>query len=142
MSPEDLPKYLAKGQELFNRIAALPMPTVAAINGDCLGGGFELALACRHRVAADDGSINIGLPETNPTAETYQLWIIDSRGMEQRVSGGVFSGGAGGEGGEVIVPIDPALAIKGAGAFAVTIEPPGGNAVSDMKRRVVIAAKP
>jgi 3-hydroxyacyl-CoA dehydrogenase/enoyl-CoA hydratase/3-hydroxybutyryl-CoA epimerase len=40
------------------------MPTVAAINGDCLGGGFELALACRHRVAADDGSINIGLPET------------------------------------------------------------------------------
>jgi 3-hydroxyacyl-CoA dehydrogenase / enoyl-CoA hydratase / 3-hydroxybutyryl-CoA epimerase len=64
MSTADVAKYLAEGQSLFSRIAALPMPTVAAINGDCLGGGFELALACRHRVAADDPSINIGLPET------------------------------------------------------------------------------
>jgi len=61
--------------------------------------------------------------------------------MEQRVSGGVFSGSEGSATGEIIVPIEPGLAIQGAGAFAVTIEPPGGNAVSDMKRRVVIAAK-
>jgi 3-hydroxyacyl-CoA dehydrogenase/enoyl-CoA hydratase/3-hydroxybutyryl-CoA epimerase len=40
------------------------MPTVAAINADCLGGGFELALSCRYRVAADETSISIGLPET------------------------------------------------------------------------------
>ena len=39
------------------------MPTVAAINGDCLGGGMELALACTYRVAADDGSTTLGLPE-------------------------------------------------------------------------------
>jgi 3-hydroxyacyl-CoA dehydrogenase/enoyl-CoA hydratase/3-hydroxybutyryl-CoA epimerase len=39
------------------------MPTVAAINGDCLGGGCELALACTYRVAADETSISIGLPE-------------------------------------------------------------------------------
>jgi 3-hydroxyacyl-CoA dehydrogenase/enoyl-CoA hydratase/3-hydroxybutyryl-CoA epimerase len=39
------------------------MPTVAAINGDCLGGGMELALACTRRIAADDPSISIGLPE-------------------------------------------------------------------------------
>ena len=55
--------FLADGQSLWNRIEKLPMPTVAAINGDSLGGGFELALACTYRVAADDGSINIGLPE-------------------------------------------------------------------------------
>lgn len=56
-------KYLGDGQALFERIARLPMPTVAAINGDCLGGGCELALACTYRVIADDGSISIGLPE-------------------------------------------------------------------------------
>ncbi|WP_428940182.1 3-hydroxyacyl-CoA dehydrogenase NAD-binding domain-containing protein [Fontivita pretiosa] len=63
MSDEQVGQYLQRGQALFNRIAALPMPTVAAINGDCLGGGFELALACRYRVAADETSISIGLPE-------------------------------------------------------------------------------
>jgi 3-hydroxyacyl-CoA dehydrogenase/enoyl-CoA hydratase/3-hydroxybutyryl-CoA epimerase len=56
--------YLALGQSLYERIARLPMPTVAAINGDCLGGGTELALACTYRVAANDGAISIGLPET------------------------------------------------------------------------------
>src|SRR5688572_16798616 len=55
--------FLAGGQRLYDRIANLPMPTVCAMNGDCLGGGMELALACNYRVAAEDGSINIGLPE-------------------------------------------------------------------------------
>src|SRR5207249_4376886 len=64
MSRAQVEQYLADGQNLFSRIAALPMPTVAAINGDCMGGGFELALACTYRVAADNPSINIGLPET------------------------------------------------------------------------------
>lgn len=55
--------FLAAGQQLFERIARLPIPTAAAINGDCLGGGLELALACTSRVAASEGSISIGLPE-------------------------------------------------------------------------------
>ena len=63
MSRSQVEAYLAQGQALFERIAHLKVPTVAAINGDCLGGGFELALACRSRVAADDPSISIGLPE-------------------------------------------------------------------------------
>ena len=63
MSREEVAEYLKRGQMLFDRIAKLPMPTIAAINGDCLGGGFELSLACRYRVAADDFSISIGLPE-------------------------------------------------------------------------------
>ncbi len=63
MSPADLSSYLAKGQAIFERISRLQMPTIAAINGDCLGGGFEMALACRQRVAADETSISIGLPE-------------------------------------------------------------------------------
>ena len=57
--------YLIKlGQDTFNRIEDLCIPTVAAINGACLGGGYELALACDHRVATLDSSTKIGLPET------------------------------------------------------------------------------
>ena len=63
LSGDQLSQYLEHGQSLFERIARLPMPTVAAINGSCLGGGFELALACKRRVAAEDTSISIGLPE-------------------------------------------------------------------------------
>ena len=48
----------------FNRLAALPCPTVAAIDGVCLGGGTELALACDSRVAAEEPRTQIGLPET------------------------------------------------------------------------------
>ncbi len=55
--------FLAEGQNTFGRIADLPMPTAAALNGDALGGGLELALACTYRVAADEPSINLGLPE-------------------------------------------------------------------------------
>ncbi len=51
------------GQALFGRIAALPVPTIAAIRGICLGGGTELALACDYRVADDDDRTRIGLPE-------------------------------------------------------------------------------
>ena len=54
MDRDQLGQFLRDGQALFERIARLPMPTVAAINGDCLGGGLELALACTYRVAADD----------------------------------------------------------------------------------------
>jgi 3-hydroxyacyl-CoA dehydrogenase / enoyl-CoA hydratase / 3-hydroxybutyryl-CoA epimerase len=54
---------LFRGQQVFQRIAELPCPTVAAIHGYCMGGGTELALACRHRVATRDPSTRIGLPE-------------------------------------------------------------------------------
>jgi len=63
MDRDQVERFLADGQALFDRIAQLPMPTAAAINGDCLGGGLELALACSTRVAAEQGSISIGLPE-------------------------------------------------------------------------------
>ncbi len=52
-----------EGKAIFARIAALPYPTVAAINGVCLGGGTELALACKFRLASDNPKTKIGLPE-------------------------------------------------------------------------------
>ena len=54
---------LKRGQQVFQRLARLPTPTVAAIHGFCMGGGTELALACDYRVASRDPSTRIGLPE-------------------------------------------------------------------------------
>lgn len=51
------------GQRIMARIEALPCPSVALLNGFALGGGFELALACDYRVAADNGRVSVGLPE-------------------------------------------------------------------------------
>ena len=54
---------IRRGQQVFQKLAELPCPTVAAIHGFCMGGGTELALACRYRVASGDPSTRIGLPE-------------------------------------------------------------------------------
>ena len=51
------------GQRVFERLARLKMPTVVALHGPCMGGGTELALACRMRIAADAPETKIGLPE-------------------------------------------------------------------------------
>ncbi len=55
--------FLRMGQDVFNRLEALPFPTVALIHGFCLGGGTELSLACRYRVSRDDPGTRLGLPE-------------------------------------------------------------------------------
>ncbi|ADJ29112.1 3-hydroxyacyl-CoA dehydrogenase NAD-binding domain-containing protein [Nitrosococcus watsonii] len=55
--------WIQRVHEIFNRLANLPFPTVAVIHGYCLGGGLELALACRYRVAANNPETQLGLPE-------------------------------------------------------------------------------
>ncbi len=54
---------ICQAQLILDKLEALPMPTVAMISGFCLGGGLEVALACRYRVAEDDESTLIGLQE-------------------------------------------------------------------------------
>jgi 3-hydroxyacyl-CoA dehydrogenase/enoyl-CoA hydratase/3-hydroxybutyryl-CoA epimerase len=60
----ELRAFIAEGQRVFNRLAALKIPTCAAIHGACAGGGYEVTLACDYRVASDDPATRIGLPET------------------------------------------------------------------------------
>ena len=55
--------FTVLGNEVFDKIEALPFPTVAMIHGFCMGGGLELALACRYRVADDGPKTRMGLPE-------------------------------------------------------------------------------
>lgn len=61
---EGMEKALA-GQDIFNKLEDLPVPTIAVIDGVALGGGCELALACRYRVATFNEKVSIGLPEVN-----------------------------------------------------------------------------
>jgi 3-hydroxyacyl-CoA dehydrogenase/enoyl-CoA hydratase/3-hydroxybutyryl-CoA epimerase len=67
-----------RGQELFDRLAALPCVTVAAVHGACLGGGLQWALACHRIVAASDPGTRIGSPEV-------RLGILPGWGGTQRL---------------------------------------------------------
>jgi 3-hydroxyacyl-CoA dehydrogenase/enoyl-CoA hydratase/3-hydroxybutyryl-CoA epimerase len=66
------------GQAILDRLEALPFPVVAAIHGAALGGGLEVALACRYRIATDDPKTVLGLPEV-------QLGLIPGAGGTQRL---------------------------------------------------------
>jgi 3-hydroxyacyl-CoA dehydrogenase/enoyl-CoA hydratase/3-hydroxybutyryl-CoA epimerase len=61
--PDDAYALVRAGQTVLDRLEALPCPSVAAIHGFALGGGLELALACRHRIGADDARLALGVPE-------------------------------------------------------------------------------
>lgn len=62
---DELRDLIELGQATFSKLSQLRCTTVAAIHGACVGGGFELALACDWRVASDSSVTRIGLPETN-----------------------------------------------------------------------------
>lgn len=69
---------LQHGQEIFNTLENLPYPTIAVIDGACLGGGLELAMACDYRIATNEAHTRIGLVEVS-------LGIIPGLGGTQRL---------------------------------------------------------
>ena len=62
-NPQAALDFVKEGRLVFQKIDSLCVPTLAAIHGVCLGGGLELALACRYRLATDHRKTRIGLPE-------------------------------------------------------------------------------
>ncbi len=74
----ELRDMIELGQMVFNHLTQLPVPVVAAIHGACLGGGYELCLACNYRIASSDKTTKIGLPET-------QLGILPAWGGSTRL---------------------------------------------------------
>jgi enoyl-CoA hydratase/carnithine racemase len=78
-SPDELDSYFRLGLSVLDRLARLEAPTVAVVHGACLGGGLELALACRARVAlASSVPLQIGSPEV-------QLGLIPAWGAIVRL---------------------------------------------------------
>ncbi|MCW8865366.1 MAG: fatty acid oxidation complex subunit alpha FadJ [Colwellia sp.] len=67
-----------QGQMIFSQLEQLNVPVVAAINGACLGGGLELAMACHARVCSDNPKTALGLPEV-------QLGLLPGGGGTQRL---------------------------------------------------------
>lgn len=61
--PQEARDKCDRGKQVFDKLDQLPQKTIAVINGACLGGGYELSLACDYRVAGFAGSVKIGLPE-------------------------------------------------------------------------------
>ncbi len=60
---DDALAIVRRGWDAFNKLAVLPFPTLALVRGFCMGGGLELALACRYRVAVDEPGTRFALPE-------------------------------------------------------------------------------
>lgn len=75
---DDVLTISTMGQQIFDRIEAIKIPVVAAINGPCLGGGLELAMACHARVCTDSPKTVLGLPEV-------QLGLLPGSGGTQRL---------------------------------------------------------
>lgn len=73
-----LRELIERGQRLMGQLETLHIPVVAAIDGVCLGGGLELALACHGRIASDQPKTRLGLPEV-------QLGLIPGGGGTQRL---------------------------------------------------------
>lgn len=77
MTSEEAAQFCRYGQSVFTKLESLPCPVIAAVNGFCLGGGFELALACDYIFASENAKF--GLPEVS-------LGLIPGFGGTQRLS--------------------------------------------------------
>jgi 3-hydroxyacyl-CoA dehydrogenase/enoyl-CoA hydratase/3-hydroxybutyryl-CoA epimerase len=76
--PADLDSLIRLGQRTFDQIETLSIPTIGAIHGASVGGGYEICLACDYRIASSDRATKIGLPET-------QLGILPAWGGSTRL---------------------------------------------------------
>lgn len=123
---------IRRGQDVFQKLAELPCPTVAAIHGHCMGGGTEISLACRYRVASKDGSTRIGLPEV--LLGIFPGWGGSARlprlvgapaAMDMMLTGRTLSASAARGIGLVDKVVEPALLLDSAVALALkgTVRP-------------------
>jgi len=75
---DEIRAYITKANSVLSRLEKLPFPTVCVINGNCLGGGVELALVTDYRIATDSTNTVIGFPE-------IKLGLIPAAGGTQRL---------------------------------------------------------
>ncbi|MFP4074687.1 MAG: 3-hydroxyacyl-CoA dehydrogenase NAD-binding domain-containing protein [Actinomycetota bacterium] len=144
---EQVTELSRAAQKLMDRIEGLPFPTVAAIEGNCLGAGLEVALACDYRVAANTNSTKLGVPEV-------QLGLIPGAGANVRLPGliGIEDGldmiltgrthrpDRARRLGLVDDVVDPAILIDA--AFEIAGKPRSGGSVLDKARSLALTGNP
>jgi enoyl-CoA hydratase/carnithine racemase len=118
LDPGAIVDYYRATGDVYERVAALPVPTIAAIAGWCLGGGLELALACDFRVA--DESARFGMPEVG-------IGILPSSGGTHRLVRLVGAARAK----ELVLLGDRVTAADAAAMGLVTRVVPAGGALDD-----------
>lgn len=129
---------------VYRRLALLPSPTIAALNGDALGGGLELALCCDLRVA--DENARVGLPEVRlgvmpGSGGTQRLPRIvgEARAKEMILTGEIIDTGRAEQIGLVNRVVASGTALGEAREIAATIAERGPIAVREAKRAIDLA---
>lgn len=130
---------------VYRKLARLPMPTIAAIQGDALGGGLELALCCDLRVAAENAKL--GLPEVRlgvmpGSGGTQRLPRIvgPARAKEMILMGEILTAAEAASIGLVNRVVAPGKSLATAQSMAETIASRGPLAVREAKRAIDVAA--
>lgn len=141
---EEAIAVLKRGQYIFDKLEALKIPTVAMIDGFCLGGGMELALACRYRVVEDGAKTRLGLPEVKlgihpgwgGTVRLPRL-IGAPKALDLFLSGRTVSGKAAAKLGMADVAVPKRHLVRAAEYYALTRpdqhKPTGLEALTDKK---------
>lgn len=104
-TPAEAAEIFTAGEEIkhaLRRLELFPKPVVAAVNGAALGGGFEITLACNHRIVVDDPKVELGLPEASlgllpgggGVTRTVRMLGIQSALMDVLLQGTRFKPGA------------------------------------------------
>jgi enoyl-CoA hydratase/carnithine racemase len=136
----------SREEEAMTRLARLPMPTIAAIEGNALGGGLELALACDLRIASEQA--RLGLPEvrlavTPGAGGTQRLPRVvgPARARELILTGSILSAEEAARIGLVNRVVPSGQALAAADAIANEIAARGPLAVREAKRLIDLATE-
>ena len=129
---------------MLNRIMLMPKAVIAAINGDCMGGGYELAMGCDFRLAAD-GPFQIGLPEAvlgilpgGSGTQRLPRLIGRARALEVMLFGNVYSPADAERMGLVNRVLPPEQLMPFAMEWARTLSQRAPRAVAAIKRAVYL----
>ncbi|MCH7552663.1 MAG: enoyl-CoA hydratase/isomerase family protein [Chloroflexi bacterium] len=144
-SPDERKAALLAGAELFDRIEIYPMPVIAAINGFCLGGGNELALACDIRIAAQRASfgqpeINLGVSPGWGGTQRLTRVIGKTRALPLLLGGGMMKAQDALAAGLVTEVVPDDEVVTRAVAIATELAKKAPLVIAEIKRRVVQGA--
>jgi enoyl-CoA hydratase len=147
LSPLDARRFAEAGQRTFERLEALAIPTLAAVNGFALGGGCELAMACdlvyaSERARFGQPEVNLGIIPAFGGTQRLQRRVGPARAMEMILTGDMVDAATAKAWGLALEVLPPEKLLEYAFAQARKIAGKGPAAVAAAKRIVRATAQP